>query len=38
VINKDQGEIEKELTTAEALINSTAQIIIGAWISSVCEE
>ena len=37
-INKDQGEIEKELTTAEALINSTAQIIIGAWISSVCEE
>ena len=38
VINKDQGEIEKELTTAEALINSTAQIIVGAWISSVCEE
>ena len=38
VINKDQGEIEKELTTAEALITSTAQIIIGAWISSVCEE
>ena len=38
IINKDQGEIEKELTTAEALINSTAQIILGAWISSVCEE
>jgi len=38
IINKDQGEVEKELTTAEALINSTAQIIIGAWISSVCEE
>ena len=38
VINKEQGEIEKELTTADALINSTAQIIIGAWISSVCEE
>jgi len=38
VINKDQGEIEKELTTAEALVNSTAQIIVGAWISSVCEE
>jgi predicted RecB family nuclease len=38
VINKDQGEIEKEITTAEALINSTAQIIIGAWIGSVCEE
>jgi len=38
VINKEQGEIEKELTTAEALINSTAQIIVGAWISSVCEE
>ena len=38
VINKEQGEIEKEITTAEALINSTAQIIIGAWISSVCEE
>ena len=30
VINKDQGEIEKELSTAEALINSTAQVIIGA--------
>jgi predicted RecB family nuclease len=38
VIDKNQGEIEKELTTAEALINSTAQVIIGAWISSVCEE
>lgn len=38
IINKDQGEIEKEQTTAEALINSTAQIILGAWISSVCEE
>jgi len=38
IINKDQGEIEKELTTAEALINSTAHIILGAWISSVCEE
>lgn len=38
VIKKDQGEIEKELTTAEALINSSAQIIVGAWISSVCEE
>ncbi len=38
IINKDQGEIEKELTTAEALINSTAQIILGAWISSVCED
>lgn len=38
VVNKDQGEIEKELTTADALVNSTAQVIIGAWISSVCEE
>lgn len=38
IINKDQGEIEKELTTAEALINSKAQIIVGAWISSACEE
>lgn len=38
VISQDQGEIEKEITTAEALINSTAQIIIGARISSVCEE
>ena len=38
VISQEQGEIEKEITTAEALINSTAQIIIGAWISSVCEE
>ena len=38
VIDKNQGEIEKELTTAQALINSTAQVIIGAWISSVCEE
>lgn len=38
VIDKNQGEIEKEITTAEALINSTAQVIIGAWISSVCEE
>ena len=38
VIDKNQGEIEKEITTAEALINSTAQVIVGAWISSVCEE
>lgn len=38
IVDKEQGEIEKELTTAEALINSTAQVIVGAWISSVCEE
>jgi predicted RecB family nuclease len=38
VVDKTQGDIEKEITTANALINSTAQIIIGARISSVCEE
>lgn len=38
VINKDQGEIEKERETASALLGSTAQIILGACISSVCED
>ena len=37
-ISKDQGENEIERETAKALLNSTAQIILGACISSTCEK